>query len=238
MIHSNTPPAHVQGRPWWKIKRLAAMVPDPPVHAGSRARSPGLAHGGRHPKRECRPPARPVRRSCRTLTTASSRCSLLKARWRDGPHPYRPRQVGRRTPRPAHRTVRADDHQPGLVRLPRHRPQVPPLLATEPAAPRPPRRRRTRRWLPQLATHPRPGRRHLPGREGIGRAEDPRPDSKPRPSTSTRRPERRPPSTAFAVSERSRSSTKANSSLRPTSATPSCPNCSPARTAGNTCGRP
>ncbi|MEM1333917.1 MAG: hypothetical protein AAGG08_10695, partial [Actinomycetota bacterium] len=28
--HSNTPPAHVQGRPWWKIKRLAAMVPDPP----------------------------------------------------------------------------------------------------------------------------------------------------------------------------------------------------------------
>ena len=35
MIHSNTPPAHVQGRPWWKIKRLAAMVPDPPSHAGS-----------------------------------------------------------------------------------------------------------------------------------------------------------------------------------------------------------
>ncbi len=30
MIHSNMPPAHVRGRPWWKIKRLAAMVPTPP----------------------------------------------------------------------------------------------------------------------------------------------------------------------------------------------------------------
>ncbi|MEM1333868.1 MAG: TraM recognition domain-containing protein, partial [Actinomycetota bacterium] len=30
MIHSNTPPAHVRGRPWWKIRRLAAMVPSPP----------------------------------------------------------------------------------------------------------------------------------------------------------------------------------------------------------------
>ena len=28
MIHSNLPPAHVQGRPWWKIKRLAEMVPN------------------------------------------------------------------------------------------------------------------------------------------------------------------------------------------------------------------
>ena len=30
LIHSNLPPAHVRGRPWWKIKRLAAMVPSPP----------------------------------------------------------------------------------------------------------------------------------------------------------------------------------------------------------------
>ncbi len=30
MIHSNTPPAHVRGRPWWKNRRLAAMVPIPP----------------------------------------------------------------------------------------------------------------------------------------------------------------------------------------------------------------
>lgn len=30
MIHSNLPPAHVHGRPWWKIRRLAAMVPEPP----------------------------------------------------------------------------------------------------------------------------------------------------------------------------------------------------------------
>ncbi len=30
LIHSNLPPAHVRGRPWWKIKRLAAMVPTPP----------------------------------------------------------------------------------------------------------------------------------------------------------------------------------------------------------------
>ncbi len=30
MIHSNVPPAHVHGRPWWKIRRLAEMVPTPP----------------------------------------------------------------------------------------------------------------------------------------------------------------------------------------------------------------
>ncbi|WP_420451741.1 type IV secretory system conjugative DNA transfer family protein [Ilumatobacter sp.] len=56
MIHSNTPPAHVQGRPWWKIKRLAAMVPDPPERD-----EPGPAVGSGPwrptPKRECRRPA-------------------------------------------------------------------------------------------------------------------------------------------------------------------------------------
>ena len=27
LIHSNIPPAHIQGREWWRIRRLAAMVP-------------------------------------------------------------------------------------------------------------------------------------------------------------------------------------------------------------------
>ncbi len=30
LIHSNLPPAHVQGREWWRIKRLAAMGPPKP----------------------------------------------------------------------------------------------------------------------------------------------------------------------------------------------------------------
>ena len=30
LIHSNLPPAHVQGREWWRIKRLAAMGPPEP----------------------------------------------------------------------------------------------------------------------------------------------------------------------------------------------------------------
>ena len=59
MIHSNTPPAHVQGRPWWRIRRLAAMVPDPPVHAGSEEVA-GAGPWRPTPKRECRRPvARP-----------------------------------------------------------------------------------------------------------------------------------------------------------------------------------
>lgn len=40
MIHSNTPPAHVQGRPWWKIRRLAAMVPAPPERSAVRGSGP------------------------------------------------------------------------------------------------------------------------------------------------------------------------------------------------------
>ena len=59
MIHSNTPPAHVQGRPWWKIKRLAAMVPDPPSHAGSE-QPVGSGPWRPTPKRECRRPIVPV----------------------------------------------------------------------------------------------------------------------------------------------------------------------------------
>lgn len=40
MIHSNTPPAHVQGRPWWKIRRLAAKVPNPPRREVARCKGP------------------------------------------------------------------------------------------------------------------------------------------------------------------------------------------------------
>jgi type IV secretion system protein VirD4 len=32
MIHSNTPPAQISGRQWWKIPRLAAMVPTGTPH--------------------------------------------------------------------------------------------------------------------------------------------------------------------------------------------------------------
>ena len=57
MIHSNTPPAHVQGRPWWKIRRLAAMVPEPPERAGA---SPPTGSGPWRPTPK-RIPARPAR---------------------------------------------------------------------------------------------------------------------------------------------------------------------------------
>ena len=59
MIHSNTPPAHVQGRPWWKIKRLAAMVPEAPSHAGSEQPA-GSGPWRPTPKREGRRPVVPV----------------------------------------------------------------------------------------------------------------------------------------------------------------------------------
>jgi type IV secretion system protein VirD4 len=54
MIHSNTPPAHVQGRPWWNIRRLAAMVPKPP---NDRARHQGTGPWTPTPPREPRPQA-------------------------------------------------------------------------------------------------------------------------------------------------------------------------------------
>ncbi len=56
MIHSNTPPAHVQGRPWWKVKRLAAMVPDPPERTDGE-QAVGSGPWRPTPKRECRRPA-------------------------------------------------------------------------------------------------------------------------------------------------------------------------------------
>jgi hypothetical protein len=38
MIHSNTPPAQITGRQWWRIPRLAEMVPhaDPPARSWLR----------------------------------------------------------------------------------------------------------------------------------------------------------------------------------------------------------
>lgn len=53
MIHSNTPPAHVQGRPWWKIRRLAAMVPSPPPQKTEDCKGPWAPK----PERQRRRPA-------------------------------------------------------------------------------------------------------------------------------------------------------------------------------------
>ena len=57
MIHSNTPPAQVTGRPWWRIPRLGRH--GPPRHR--RGRPPPAAAGavgdrGPRPRRRRRPP--------------------------------------------------------------------------------------------------------------------------------------------------------------------------------------
>ena len=54
MIHSNTPPAHVRGRPWWKSRRLAAMVPTPPDSSRTTGSGPWT------PTPERRRPSRPA----------------------------------------------------------------------------------------------------------------------------------------------------------------------------------
>ncbi len=54
MIHSNTPPAHVRGRPWWKSRRLAAMVPTPPDSSQTTGSGPWT------PTPERRRPSRPA----------------------------------------------------------------------------------------------------------------------------------------------------------------------------------
>lgn len=51
LIHSNIPPAHVQGREWWRIKRLAEMAPpqslEPTVPAGCGPWTPTPSRPGR-----------------------------------------------------------------------------------------------------------------------------------------------------------------------------------------------
>ena len=85
---------------------------------------------------------------------------------------------------------------------------------------------------------PRPRWRHLPGRQGRSRAQDPRPDD--RQDRRGRRRHRRgdhpkpPPRIPHRQGLPPRPTRRA---ARP-SATPSCPNSSPARTAGNTSGPP
>jgi type IV secretion system protein VirD4 len=58
MIHSNLPPAHVQGRPWWKIRRLAAMVPAAPAPSKASCKGPWAPTPER---RRTRPPGAPPR---------------------------------------------------------------------------------------------------------------------------------------------------------------------------------
>ena len=103
MIHSNTPPAQVTGRQWWKIRRLADMVPHaagPPPTAAPR--TPSQRH------RRCRRPARGPRPRPASGPTGADRARrrpadagrpVSRRPWRQ-PHEHRPGRP-RRPPRRA-----------------------------------------------------------------------------------------------------------------------------------------
>ena len=164
LIHSNTPPAHVRGRPWWRDRRLTAMVNDPERHEPRTGEGPWE-----------KTPAKTDRErsgSGEDIERVSDRLSGRPVRPQH--EPPRSRCDHRRSPRRTRGAVRCDADRPGVARLPDGGPPVPPLLTQQSTPARAPRRRGVRRVLPELATHPRPGRWHLPGRQGRARTRDPR----------------------------------------------------------------
>ena len=66
MIHSNTPPAQVTGRRWWKDRRLAAMVPGA---VAARHRPTNNGPGPWHPTTPAEDPTDPVPASAESTST-------------------------------------------------------------------------------------------------------------------------------------------------------------------------